>query len=123
MVEEEKYIKLVEELRGIDYVKFFGVYKMDDITDRWSLLFGLTGVKNLDKRQKVFDRILLLIKKHLTKNDMQDIARIGLFSTTEHIIKDLMRFPDNIRVISTKANGNYIHDGYTFISKNYRAKK
>lgn len=118
MVEIDKYTKLVKELREIKSVKFFGVYKMDEITDRWSLLLGLTGVKNLDKRKTMFNKIFQLINTHLNKDDMQNIARIGLFSTTEHLIKDLMKSPDNTVVINTKANGNFIHDGYTFISKN-----
>jgi hypothetical protein len=120
MVEDtlDKYTAMADELRGLKEVKFFAAIKMDDITDRWSLVFGLIGAKNLDKRKKVFDTIRKIIVANLDKEEMQNVARIGLFSTTDHLVKDLKRFPENELISKVKANGNFIHEGYVLISSN-----
>lgn len=124
MVEDifKKYSSTVEDLRHIADVKFFAVTKMDMLTDRWSLLFGLTGVKDLDKREKNFSTIREIIIKHLDDKDMQDIARIGLFATTDHLISDLIKYSENERIENVKANGNFIHEGYILISTKAEAR-
>lgn len=118
MVEDtiNKYRGLTEDLRAVKGVEFFAVVKMDDLTDRWSLVFGLLGAKDLDKREKVFTKIRDIIIEHLSQEDMQDIARISLFATTEHLIKDLMGYAENEDIKDVRANGNFIHNGHVFIS-------
>ena len=122
MVEDavKKYTEIVEDLRDISGLKFFSVLKMDELTDRWTFLFGLTGVKDLDKRQKVFIKIREIIVRYLNAEDMQDVARIGIFSTTDHLVKDLIKFPEGEKVENIKANGNFIHEGYILIGKKER---
>ena len=119
MVDEikDKYSAVASELEKIDDVRFFAVLKMDDITDRWSLLFGVLNVKNLDKRKKIFDKIREIIAKNLSKNELEGIARIGLFPTTDHIVRDLKKFPAGKNILQVKANGNFVHEGCILISK------
>lgn len=124
MVEDifNMYSPITAELKLQKEVKFFAVVKMDDLTERWSLLFGLVGVKDLDKRHKIFEKIKEVILNNLSKENTQNIARIGLFSTTDHLISGLKKFDEGEKIENIKANGNYIHEGYVLIS-NTTAKK
>jgi len=120
MVEEDilnMYSAIVAELRILPEVCFFAVVKMDDITERWSLLFGLKDANDLDKREKVFKSIRKIIENSLTLEERQNIARIGLFSTTEHIVEDFAKFDEGEIVENIKANGNFVHKGYILISR------
>lgn len=119
MVEDiiSKYAPVTQELRSLKEVKFFAVVRMDELTDRWSLLFGLIGADDLDKREAVFSKVREIVLKHLKGEDMQNVARIGLFPTRDHLIKDLMKFSENEKIDNVKANGNFIHQGYILISK------
>lgn len=118
MVEDifNTYSAITAELKLIKEIKFFAVIKMDEMTERWSLLFGLTRSEDLDKREKVFRQVRDIIVANLSEEDTQNIARIGLFATTDHLISDLMKYPEDEKIENVKANGNFIHEGYVLIS-------
>lgn len=117
-----KFSVLKTDLASVKEIRFLAVVKMDDLTDRWSLLFGLYDSKSLDARKALFTRIRNIVVERLSDEDMQNIARIGLFDETDHIVSDLLKFTEDEELINVKANGNIIHEGIVVISKNKKKR-
>lgn len=113
----EKYREIIEELQHMDVVRLFAVAKMDDLTDRWALIFGIEDHTDFEYRKDLFRDIIDIIRKHLPSEDFQDIARGTLQSIDEHLIQDLLKYPVGQEIKDIRANGNFIHEGYILIAK------
>jgi hypothetical protein len=110
----ETFQNAVTELEKIDNVCLFAILKMDELADRWTLIFGLDDVS---ERQRFFDIAKAIIDSNISRDDSQNIARIGVFPLTDHLISELLKYPAKQELKEIKANGNFIHHGYILISR------
>lgn len=110
----ESFRKAIEELAKQQNIVLFAILKMDDLTDRWTLIFALNDISN---KQEFFDQALTLVRGNISAEEAQNIARIGVFPTDDHLITELLKYPTETELKDIKVNGNYIHTGYIFISR------
>ncbi|MBI4087099.1 hypothetical protein HY416_03945 [Candidatus Kaiserbacteria bacterium] len=109
----EKFEKILEKIKSEKGpLTFFGIFKMDELTDKWSVLLSATWASEHSKRIEAFEYLLDLLRKNLTSEEARSIARIGVFSNDEHLIDLLLNFQKGSRIREQSINGNIIHDGY-----------
>lgn len=112
----EKFQKILEKIiKENDKVLFFGFFKMDEFTDKWSVVFCADWL-NEKNNDKFFKFLINEMKKDLSEEESKSIARIGIFSKDEHLIDLLLKFKTGSRIQNQKVNGNVIHDGYIIVS-------
>jgi hypothetical protein len=116
MVEERFIEKLtqvsgaLEESKGA--LSLFAVLKMDDLTDKWTVVASASWVTNIS-----FDEAFTEVRAKLVEvlqDEMSTIARIGIFNPTDHFAQLLINkyhSGDSIKE-DTQINGNLIHEGY-----------
>jgi len=104
--------KIVNE-RG--EVSLFGLFKMDEYTDRWSVIFSAEWADEDDR--EVFLYLLDSLKSELDREELASIARIGVFAEKEHIVELLRKYKSGSRIVQEQVNGNTIHDGYIIESR------
>src|SRR6266571_7784372 len=113
---------LVEELKKDPQIILFAMLKMDDFTDRWSIVVGGEKLEEIKDRKTLFESIGKIIEDNPDSLKKHDIARIGIFPLGNHLIQDLMKHAENSEFENEKANGNYIHKGHILINKNVVAE-
>lgn len=112
----EKFKKILEKISNEKgEVNFFGIFKMDEFTDKWSVVFCAEWLEK-NKTSDFFDYFIKLIRKNLTDDESKTIARVGLFSIDEHLIDLLLAHKADSRIQDQPVNGNIIHDGYVLAS-------
>ena len=112
----DKFQKILESIRSEKgEVTFLGIFKMDEFTDKWSLLLSAEWITN-EKRDDFFKYFTALIRKTLNEDEAKSIARVGLFPTDEHLIDLLLNYKTGTRIQEQTVNGNVIHDGYVLAS-------
>lgn len=122
MVEQKIVVALKEVLKQISEnrseVSLFALLKMDELTEKWTVVLSAPWINN-STRDETFYQIRDLLLKVLSKDELQTIARIGLYETGEHLIELLIdRYNDGDYIASDeKVNGNLIHEGYILASK------
>jgi len=93
----------------------FAMLKMDEIVDKWSLLFAAHWVTDTDeeKRDRIFEKIYQLLEEVLTEEEGASVARIGLMPTDTHIVEELKRLnaEGSTTLNNMKINGNTVHEG------------
>ena len=109
MVEKFKTI-LTEIKRSKGEVALFALMRMDELTDRWTIILNAPWAKEGDT--EIFRYILNLIKSNLSQEEFSTIARIGIFSKTDHFIELLLKYNSGTSITNEKINGNQIHEGY-----------
>jgi len=92
-------------------VTLFALLKMDEFTDKWSILVCANW---LDENS--FSYLSNLLKSVLNEEESKTIARIGIFSEDDHLIDLLLNYKTGSRIQEQKVNGNLIHDGYIIYS-------
>lgn len=105
-------------------VSLFIIMKMDDITDKWSLLLTASWI-NDSNTSEVFDFVRKELVANLSSEDLLNIARIGIFKQDEHLVQLLMTSIEKekieidgvSRLIEKQVNGNLIHDAYVIAFK------
>lgn len=113
MVEKFKTI-LAEIRRSKGEVALFALMRMDELTDRWTVILNAPWAKEGDI--EIFRYILKLIRSNLSQEEFSTIARIGIFSRTDRFIKLLLKYNSDTSITNEKINGNQIHEGYIFES-------
>lgn len=92
-------------------VSMFAALKMDDWTDKWSIIVAAPWVRQTTF-ESVFDELRTLLIEQLG-DDMNTVARIGIFNDGEHFTKlmlDKYKTGDVIRE-DQQVNGNLVHSG------------
>jgi hypothetical protein len=110
MVEKFKTI-LVKMIGEKGNVTFFGIMKMDDLVDKWSVILCAPWATE-SNHDETFRYVLDLIKNNLEPTELNSVARISIFSKEEHLIQLLLQFKKDAVVENQKINGNIIHQAY-----------
>lgn len=98
-------------------IKLFAAFKMDDITDKWSIIVATDQVTQ-EVKMRIFSNLVELFTRHLDENERNNIARIGTFSVHDHLIELILskyKTGDQITA-DQKINGNIIHEGYIVLA-------
>ncbi len=107
-------LELIESETGVSAVLFV-LLKMDDITDRWTVLYADSSI-NSESRKNMFNILLEKMKMVLTAEELSSIARIGIFSIKDHLTECLLRYQSGVILKNEKINGNFIHEGFVIKS-------
>jgi hypothetical protein len=117
MVEELN--PLVEKLKSNPKILLFALLKMDELTDRWTVIISGDDLESIDDRKPLFeyvvstlndDRYQEILKKH-------DVARIGIFPLSNHLVEDVRKHSEGSEFENEKANGNFIHKGHILLNR------
>jgi hypothetical protein len=116
MVDQEFRKKLqnvsdaLEKSRGS--VELFAIFKMDELTDKWTVVVSAGWVAKATF-EEIFSELRALLIKNLA-DDMNSIARIGIFNSSEHFAQLVtQRFASGQTIKDEQQiNGNLIHEGY-----------
>ena len=99
--------------KGGTPVVLFAVLKMDDLADKWTVVYAdESETLDTENRKKIFGNLLDEIKKELSADDINLIARVGVFTAKDHLIESLLRYQTGAKISNEKVNGNFVHDGY-----------
>lgn len=110
--------RIVEKFNGIladmkrsqGDVALFALMKMDELTDKWTVVLSSPWAQEGD--EVVFKYVFELIKKTLLPEELSTIARIAIYSQTDHLIELLLKFNSGASIMNEKINGNQVHEGY-----------
>jgi hypothetical protein len=111
----EKFKTILNELnaKGQIPVAVFAFLKMDDVEDRWTIVFADESASLTDEEKNTrFNRLLIEIRKFLDPNELSQIARVAVFSINEHLIQSLLHYQTGAKLVNEKVNGNFVHEGY-----------
>ena len=114
----DKFKEVLAKIHEADkQVSLFAVLKMDEITDRWSIIFSAPGLEDEKKRRDTFVYLVDLLPKTLTKKEAEAIARVGVFALNNHLVENLLKYKTGFEIKeSTPVNGNVVHEGYVLES-------
>lgn len=115
MVEELN--PLVEQIKSNDQILLFALLKMDEMTDRWTVIVSGDGLESIEDRKPLFEYMVKTLSEHQETLKKHDVARIGIFPLNSHLIEDLRKHPEGGKIENEKANGNFIHKGHIFINR------
>jgi len=109
----DKFKEILAELKKAKKpVILFAILKMDDITDRWSVIYSASNIRTDEEKRDEFVYLVNLIVEHLSPDEREQIARVGVFSPTTHLIDELLRYKRGYDFAkSTPVNGNVVHEG------------
>lgn len=97
-------------------VSFFGILKMDELLEKWTVLLSAAWSSEATKKGD-FEYIRNLILKTLNSEEISNIARLGILSKDTHLIQLLLKYQSDTEITSdTKLNGNIVHAGYIIAS-------
>lgn len=100
----------VEKKRG--KVTLFSILKMDEFTDKWTVLLAASWV-NETNRNEIFNEIVAFMKGVLTPEEQSSIARIGIFTADDHSIQPFLQYQTNTYIKEdTKINGYMVHEAH-----------
>ena len=110
----KKAMSLLEKKRGD--INVFGIFKMDDYTEKWTIVLGAEWVDTESFGQIYVDLRSYLLKE-LSTSEMSQIARFGNFDLDNHLVEDcLIKYKvtdcDYATIKNEPLNGNQIHFGY-----------
>lgn len=95
-------------------VSVFAVMKMDDITDKWSVIICAPWTD--DNSLETFTFILDEIKKELSSEEVSSVARIAVFKKADHLIEELLKYKAGSEIENQRINGNMVHFAYVIES-------
>lgn len=127
MVEEtfiQKFKEILTELKKDSTVFLLAILKMDDITDRWTVV--LSESSHDSKTQiDAFSKVRSLLLSKLDEQERSTIARIGVFNKNDHFVDVMVNKYRANDYIDTdeKLNGNLIHEGYVFAAQKLNAQQ
>lgn len=91
--------------------------KIDDITDRWSIIFSEPGLDNNEKRKEEFLYLVNLLISDLDGKELDSIARVSVRPLSDHLVESLLKYRPGYKFDeSTPVNGNTVHEGYVLES-------
>lgn len=118
MVEKFNSI-LLEIQRDKGIVNVFAIIKMDEITEKWSVVFCAPWVEQQNGAE-VFNYLRELLLRHLSSEEVSTISRLSIFSKNDPLIQLILRAVrvenSNVNLIDTTLNGFKIHEAHIFES-------
>ncbi len=112
----EKFQKILNKIQSEKgSVVLFGIFKMDEFTDKWSVVFSAQWALG-ENKNTAFAYLIDLIKSNLNSEESDSIARVGISQPDEHLMDLLLNFKTGTRIQEQAVNGNIIHDGYILAS-------
>lgn len=113
MKEEFKTILDSMSTKGEKPTALLALLKMDDLNDKWTVVYADES-SSLTNEQKnaIFSRLLEEIKKKIQPEELNQIARIGIFTVKDHLVQSLLHYKTGAIIKGEKVNGNFIHEGY-----------
>ena len=101
-------------------VTVFAIIKMDEITDKWSVVFSASWVTD-GNLTETFNYLRQLLIETLNSEEVTTIARLSVFSNTEHLIELILGSVINVTngdviLKDTTLNGYKIHEAHIFES-------
>src|SRR3990167_191685 len=85
----DKFKKILEEMKKQGTVTLFAILKMDDLTDKWSVLISAPWISDANRKQ-VFADIVGLIKKEMLPEEAANIARVLIVPEGNHLVSELL---------------------------------
>ena len=115
MVDQIKELSLqIKKERGDIYL--LALLQMDELIDIWSIIISAPWITE-QNRGKSFIYIRDKVAKLLTIEQMNSIARLGVFTKDIHIVEELMKYKVGTEFThDRKVNGNVVHAGYIIAS-------
>lgn len=103
-------------------VVLFAMLKIDDITDRWSIIFSEPGLDDNERRKEEFVYLANLLISNLDEKEIETIARVSVRPLSDHLVESLLKYKTGYKFDeSTPVNGNTVHEGYVLESTNAAA--
>lgn len=96
-------------------INLFAILKMDDLIDKWSIVIAADWMTP-DLYSQVFNDFAVLLQNNLDQDESNSIARLGISSTTEHLISELLKYKTGDEIPDGKINGNTIYEGHVIKS-------
>lgn len=112
----KNFERVSDKLVQSEDFNLFAVLKMDDVSDRWSVLISGRDLDEDSKRRTLYPRIFDVLEQELEPDESEQVARIGVFPASDHLIGELLSRGEG-EVNNAKVNGNYIHEGRIFIAR------
>ncbi len=106
-------LKKIEDQEG--KVLLFVIMKMDDLTDKWSIVISANWVK--DNKEDYFEKIVNLIKTIFTSDEISTIARLGLYKENDYMTNLFTKYKSEQQIINEQINGFKVHEAYIFKSE------
>ncbi|MBU4210782.1 hypothetical protein KKC08_01635 [Patescibacteria group bacterium] len=97
-------------------VNLFAILKMDEYTEKWTVILSAPWVNDENTRECFLLLRTFMIKK-FSREEMDKIARMGVFTKDEHIITELLKFKEGTVIEEDeKINGNLVHEAHILAS-------
>lgn len=114
----EKFKSVLEKIRATKgSVNLFAVLKMDEYTDKWTVLLSAPWITEQTLRDNfVYLRSVLL--ESFNSDEMATIAKIVVSTNDEHIVQELLKYKSNSVINGDQQiNGNLVHEAYVLASE------
>lgn len=116
----EKFKEILREIKkDKGHVTVFAIIKMDEITDKWSVILSAPWTETQNTTEN-FNYLRGLLLKYLSSDDFSTIARLGIFTNDEHLIQLILKAiavqDGEVNLKDTTLNGYKIHEAYIFES-------
>lgn len=109
----DKFRQVVEQItreKGAMYL--FAILKMDELTDKWTIIVAAPWI---DSHSFSYIRDILI--KKFTSEEIDTVARLGIFPKSEHIVEELLKYQSGAIINEDqKINGNLIHEAHILVS-------
>jgi biotin synthase-like enzyme len=113
----EKFKLITDKLKEKGNVSLFVVLRMDDFIDKWSVVLCADWAKPRDEQS--FNEVVRIFKEVLQGEELQTIARIGIFDLNDYIPQLFIKFKTGYEIKQeTKINGFVVYEGYVLESAN-----
>ena len=117
----EKFKKILAKMKlEKGNVFIFALLKMDELTDKWSVILSAPWAEEDDS--DTFKYVFNLIESELTSEEFSSIARVGIFPKTDYFVEFLLKHGISTPLTNEKINGTQVHEGY-IIESNPEAKE
>lgn len=108
----DKFKELLAKIKSEktkNLITLFAITKMDDITDRWTVLLCAPWASGKDS----FEYVKKLIISQFSPEELSSVARIGIFDKNTSIVQGLLQYKSGSTIDDgAKINGNVIHSAY-----------
>lgn len=98
-------------------VLLFAILKIDEISDRWSVVYSEPQANTEEQRKEIFVYLVNKLIANLNEEENRSIARVVVYPSDDHLVENLLKFKANYQIKeSTPINGNIVHEGYILAS-------
>ncbi|OGK12871.1 hypothetical protein A3A93_06615 [Candidatus Roizmanbacteria bacterium RIFCSPLOWO2_01_FULL_38_12] len=103
-------VKKINKEKGA--MNLFAILKMDEFTDKWTIILSAPWIKD-----DTFSYVRDVLIRNFTPEEMNNIARLGIFAKNEHIVGELLKYKEGAIISEEeKINGNLVHEAYILVS-------